>query len=120
RSPGKPSGDRLVLRRLSLGRRREGRPSSALRSRAAPQRRCCNADVDNAAAYFQERKHIMDKSVRSKDEERFNKIKQQDIKALKEREKTQQEDAAKVTRLKALRLAKEAADKEAAEKEAAE
>lgn len=62
----------------------------------------------------------MDKSVRSKAEERFNKIKQQDIKALKEREKTQLEDAAKVARLKALRLAKEAADKEAAEKEAAE
>ena len=52
----------------------------------------------------------MDKSVRSKAEERFNKIKQQDIKALKEREKTQQEDAAKVARLRALRLAKEAAD----------
>jgi hypothetical protein len=91
-----------------------------LRSRLARWRWRRNPDVVRRLPISKNGNCIMDKSVRSKAEERFNKIKQQDIKALKEREKTQQEDAAKVTRLKALRLAKEAADKEAADKEAAE
>jgi hypothetical protein len=48
--------------------------------------------------------------ARSKAEEKFAKIKQQDKKALKERKKAQLEITEKVARLRALRLAKEASD----------
>lgn len=56
----------------------------------------------------------MRKSVRSKAEAEFASIRQQDKKALKEKQKVEQEKADHVARLRALRLAKEAADKEAA------
>ncbi len=62
----------------------------------------------------------MRKSVKSKAEEMFTKVKQQDRKALKEREAAQQEITEKIARLRALRLAKEASDKEAADKAAAD
>ena len=58
--------------------------------------------------------------IRMKAEEKFGKIKQQDKKVLKDREKEQQEVADKIARLRALRLAKEHSDKEAADRESAE
>jgi hypothetical protein len=58
-------------------------------------------------------------SVRLKAEEKFAKGMQQAKKALNEREKAQQEIAAKTARLRALRLAKEAAEKEASDRDAA-
>lgn len=56
----------------------------------------------------------MRKSVRSKAEAEFASIRQQDKKALKEKQKVEQEKADHVAHLRSLRLAKEAADKEAA------
>ena len=55
-------------------------------------------------------------------EEQFARIRntEQDKKALRDREKVENERAAHVARLRGLRLAKEAADKEAADKTAAE
>lgn len=58
--------------------------------------------------------------ARSKAEEKFAKIKQQDKKALKERMKAQHEITEKVARLRALRLAKEASGKESSDREAAD
>ena len=58
--------------------------------------------------------------IRQKAEEKFVKIKQQDKKVLKDREKEQQEVADKIARLRALRLAKELSDKEAADRESAD
>jgi len=57
----------------------------------------------------------MDRSARSKADEKFAKAVQQDKKAAKEREKADQAIRDKTSRLRSLRLAKEAADKEAAE-----
>ncbi|MEX2009993.1 MAG: hypothetical protein WEC41_07355 [Dongiaceae bacterium] len=58
--------------------------------------------------------------IRMRAEEKFGKIKQQDKKVLKDREKEQQEVADKISRLRALRLAKEVSDKEAADRESAD
>ncbi len=58
-------------------------------------------------------------SARSKAEEKFAKMGQQQKKAQKERDKAQQENAEKTARLRALRLAKEAADKDTLDREAA-
>ena len=52
----------------------------------------------------------MMKPAISKAEEQFAKIKKQDVKVLKGREKAKQERAKKTARLRALRLAKEASD----------
>jgi hypothetical protein len=59
-------------------------------------------------------------SVRLKAEEKFAKGMKQAKKALNEREKAQQEFAAKTARLRALRLAKEASEQEAAIRDAAD
>ena len=59
-------------------------------------------------------------SARSKAEERFAKMRQQEKKAEKERDKAQQENAQKTARLRALRLAKEASDKYTLDREAAD
>ena len=58
--------------------------------------------------------------VRLRAEEKFIKIKQQDKKILKDREKEQQEVADKIARLRALRLAKEVSDREAADRDSAD
>ena len=58
----------------------------------------------------------MSNSVKSKAEEQFAATQKKDKKALKGKEKAQQERAEHVASLRALRLAKEAADKKAAEK----
>ncbi len=55
----------------------------------------------------------MSKSVKSRAEEQFAKIKKQDKKLIKEKEKFEQERAEKTARLKALRLAHEDAGKDA-------
>ncbi len=57
----------------------------------------------------------MQKSVRSKAEEKFAAIQKKDAQALSDREKAREEEAKHVAKLRALRLAKQAADKEAAE-----
>lgn len=57
----------------------------------------------------------MQKSVRSKAEEKFAAIQKKDAQALSDREQARQEEAKHVAKLRALRLAKQAADKEAAE-----
>ena len=64
----------------------------------------------------------MKKSAKSRAEEQFARIRntEQDKKALRDREKAENERAAHVAHLRGLRLAKEAADKLAAEKAAAE
>ena len=59
------------------------------------------------------------KSVKSKAEEQFAATQKKDKRALKEKEKAQQERAEHVANLRALRLAKDAADKQATEKPAA-
>ena len=58
--------------------------------------------------------------IRMRAEEKFGKIKQQDKKILKDREKEQQDVADKISRLRALRLAKEFSDKEAADRDSAD
>lgn len=55
----------------------------------------------------------MTPSARSKAEEKFSKIQQRDIEALKEREKADKASSEKTARLRALRVAKEEADKAA-------
>ncbi len=57
----------------------------------------------------------MQKSVRSKAEEKFAAIQKKDAQALSDREQARQEEAKHVAKLRALRLAKQAADKEAAD-----
>ena len=57
----------------------------------------------------------MQKSEKSKAEEKFAAIQRKSKRALDEREKQQQERAELKAKLRALRLAKEAADKKAAE-----
>jgi len=57
----------------------------------------------------------MQRTARSKADEKFAKAVQQDKKAAKEREKADQVIRDKTARLRALRLAKEASDREAAE-----
>ena len=59
----------------------------------------------------------MARSAKSKAEEKFAQLQKQQRRALKEREKVQQERTEKVARLRALRLAKEADDKAAAKAE---
>ncbi len=61
----------------------------------------------------------MSKSAITRAEEQFAATQKKDKKALKEKEKAQQEKAGHVAGLRALRLAKEAADKKAAVKKAA-
>ena len=61
----------------------------------------------------------MQKSVKSKAEEKFAAIQKKSKQALTEREEQQQERAELTAKLRALRLAKEAADKKAAETTAA-
>ncbi len=58
----------------------------------------------------------MDKSIKSRAEERFAATQKKDKRVLNEKEIARQERAVEVARLRALRLAKEATDKEAAEK----
>ena len=60
------------------------------------------------------------KSARSRAEQQFTATQKKSNKALKRKEKAQQDVSEKMARLRALRLAKEAADKEAAEQAAAE
>ncbi len=60
------------------------------------------------------------KSVRSTAEERFAKIKIQEKKVVKDKDKAKQEVTEKMARLKALRLAKEAVDETIALKAVAE
>ncbi|MEN8196505.1 MAG: hypothetical protein ABFS30_08305 [Pseudomonadota bacterium] len=57
----------------------------------------------------------MQKSVKSKAEEKFATIQKKDEQALSDREKARQKDAEHTAKLRALRLAKQAADKEAAD-----
>lgn len=57
----------------------------------------------------------MQKSIKSKAEEKFAAIQKKDAQALTEREKARKKDAEHVAKLRALRLAKQAVDKEAAE-----
>ena len=57
----------------------------------------------------------MQKSVKSKAEEKFAAIQKKDEQALSDREKARRKDAEHVAKLRALRLAKQAADKEAAD-----
>ncbi len=61
----------------------------------------------------------MSKSTITRAEEQFAATQKKDKKALKEKEKAQQEKAGHVANLRALRLAKEATEKKAAEKKAA-
>ncbi len=56
-------------------------------------------------------------SARSKAEERFAKMRQQQKKAETERDKAQQENAQKTARIRALRLAKEASEKDTLDRE---
>ena len=58
----------------------------------------------------------MDKSLKSRAEEKFAAAQKKDKRVLTEKEIARQERAEQVARLRALRLAKEATDKEAAEK----
>ena len=60
------------------------------------------------------------KSVKSRAEEQFAATQKKDKQALKEKEKTRQERAEHMARLRGLRLAKEEADRKAAEKAAEE
>ena len=62
----------------------------------------------------------MQKSIRSKAEEKFAAIQKKDDKALSDRETARRKDAEHTAKLRALRLAKEAADKEADDLAAAE
>jgi hypothetical protein len=62
----------------------------------------------------------MTNPIRSKAEEKFAKIRQQDEDAIKERDRAQKELMEKTARLRALRMAKEAADKDAADAAAIE
>lgn len=62
----------------------------------------------------------MFKSVKLNAEEQFAATQKKDMKAQKEKQSAQQEEADHISKLRALRLAKEAADKKAAKKAAAE
>ena len=62
----------------------------------------------------------MQKTVRSKAEEKYAAIQKKEKQALTDREKARQVEAEHVAKLRGLRLAKQAADKEAAEKAEAE
>lgn len=57
----------------------------------------------------------MQKTVRSKAEEKYAAIQKKEKQALTDREKARQVEAEHVAKLRGLRLAKQAADKEAAE-----
>jgi hypothetical protein len=62
----------------------------------------------------------MSNPVRSRAEEKFAKLRQNEDEAIRERDKAQRDLMEKTARLRALRIAKEAADKEEAEKAKAE
>jgi hypothetical protein len=83
--------------------------------------RAVHRDESFRAQLFTSNQRIfkMLKSVRTRAEGKFAKIKQQEKKFVKEKEKAEQERLAKSEHLRALRLARDAAEKEAAEQEAA-